>query len=194
MLRVCASTGTPADALMSRFVMVLLFFGGSVGGVATIGLTFCFHCREIWASSATAKPLEQGYRTYGLLLIFLSVVTVIGHYYSAIFLHWWFVEVNVRFGSFIYVLHLWAIMDLILEVKFLSWFHAYQPRYRARLAKMSSQLAATSVNITELPTWRAMALRGVFGTWLSIMALLILRHVFEYDLMLQMIASSMSLN
>lgn len=181
-LRNCASTGTPADALMGRFVMALLLFNGSVGGMATNGLTFCFHCREVWATSASAEPLLQGYQAYSTFLSILSMTTMAGHYYCAIFMHWWFVEGHDRFGAWVYALYFWALLDLLLEIKFLWWFQTYKSRYEAKVRQRSLRFAGDPV-ITDTARWRLMTLCGVSGTWLFVMLRLLWRDVRNYGSM-----------
>lgn len=180
MLRVFVSTGTPADALMCRSIATLLFFDASVGGIATVGLTFCFHCRDAWARSTSTEPLKNGYRAYKALLVVLSVVTMIGHYYSAMFMHCWFVEAYGRFGAWVYVLFLWMLLDLLLEVWFMWWFHTYEPRYKAKVKQRSSGVVTTPANTLELPRGRVMGLRGVFGTWLIFILCYVWRSVCDH--------------
>jgi len=100
------------------------------------------------------------------------------------FMHWWLVEGHVRFGAWVYVLFGWTLLDLSLEVWFLWWFHTYEPRYKAKVGQRSVGVVTPPGTCLELPGWRVMGLRGVFGTWLVLMLSFVWRSVFGYGIRL----------
>lgn len=173
LVRNLASSGTSADALMCRMIMSLVFFGASFGGIATTGLTFAFHCRRIWSKSATPKLLVHGYMLYACMLPVLTMAVVTGHCYIAAFLHYWLDESYARYGLGLCVLLGVAFLDLLLEARFLHWFHSYERRYRAIAHGTSMQPEDMPRNprslISWLPSWQATVLGMLFSIWLVVM-------------------------
>lgn len=175
-LRAYASTFTPADAILSRSTISFMFFGASLGGIATAGLTFSFRCRDIWMRSKSSNALRSGYQAYAAWLPVLALTLILGHYYSAAYMHWWLSAGRERFGLWIYVLISWGILDSMLEVRFLWWFYDYERRYRDKAVRISQE-AGKQVPIKAwwLPRWRFAAIRTVFAIWGVAMMLLFLR-------------------
>jgi len=192
-IRLFASAFVPTDALICRSIMAFTFFGACLGGLATSLLTFCFHCRHVWAahspppslqltsSSSPSRPcssstspsaLRKGYYIYTAIgLPLLTASTAVGHAYCAAYLHWWAAEGRVAYGVWSHMLVLWALVDGLIEVKFLWWFHGYEGRYREKLGKAGDgeMQEMQEMEIWWVPKWRMDVLRVALAVWVAVM-------------------------
>jgi len=180
-VRISGSSGTPADALMCRVVTGLIFFGAVLGGIATIGLTFAFHSRRLWTNTTSHNAVLGGYLLYAIMLPILTMAVVTGHFYVAAFKHWFFLEGHARFGIWVYVQFAAIVMDLLLEVRFLYWFHRYEVRYRDHacraLSLVNYSMGDGLRRVWWLPEWRFEVLKVLFVIWCGSMLLLVWRSI-----------------
>jgi len=187
LVRKFASSGTPADALICRVVLALIFFGAVVGGIATTGLTFAFHSRRLWEKTTSHTIVLAGYFLYTVMLPVLTLAVVTGHFYVAAFKHWFFHEGHARYGVWVYVLFAWTVFDLLLEARFLYWFHTYEARYRDHayraLLQVDGGMGPSLEHVWWLPEWRFVVLKVVFFIWSGSMFLLVWRSIDVHALM-----------
>ena len=201
-IRLFASSYIPSDALICRSIMAFTFFGACVGGLATSLLTFCFHCRDVWALSSP-EMLRRGYWIYTAIgLPVLTLATAAGLVYTAAYLHWWIGEGRVVYGVWgSQGLAAWGMVDSLIEFRFLWWFHGYEGRYWGKVVRVSevSQVSETSEGVSEegghkggagnevreleimrdgiwwVPRWRFWVLKAALGAWVVVMLTLFWR-------------------
>jgi len=176
--------------------MGLIFFGTVIGGIATTGLTFAFHIRRLCANTTSHTTVLSGYLLYSVMLPMLTMAVVTGHFYVAAFKHWFFFEGHARFGIWVYVQFVAIVMDLLLEVHFLYWFHRYEERYRDHayraLSHSSHGMGDGLKDVWWLPEWRFEVLKVLFIVWSGSMLLLVWRSM-DVHALTHVVSSSLRL-
>ena len=174
-IRIFASDLTPSDALICRIIMSFVFFGACLGGLATSLLTFCFHCRDVWALCPDRAALRQGYWMYTAIgLPILTIATAWGHWYCAAYMYWWIGDGRVVYGAWSHVLVGWAVLDSLIEVRFLWWFHGYEGRFWGKVVKVCDgenghEVEKLRDGIWWVPKWRFRVMKAVVGAWVLVM-------------------------
>jgi hypothetical protein len=139
-------------------------------------MTLSFHCRDVWANLESPNILCYGYLLYAISLPMLTISVVIGHFYVATFKHWWLYAGHEQYRGWVYALMLLATLDLMLEARFLQWFHSYEERYQAKV-QLLARKDGTLVGVWWLPSWRFRVLNVVFAMWLVAMLSLVWRGI-----------------
>lgn len=86
------------------------------------------------------------------------------------------------FGGWSHALVGWAMLDSLIEVRFLLWFHEYEWRFWEKVVKAGSvgrgnedggrsrdKVKDLRDAIWWVPTWRFAVLKVVVGAWVAVM-------------------------
>ncbi|TFA99568.1 hypothetical protein CCMA1212_008634 [Trichoderma ghanense] len=122
--RLCFSSFTSADALVSRSLMMFIFFGAATGGV--------FASAGVFVLRVGKKYLERGtlHRYFALCVAGLTVTTVLSCYLNVLyFLHTWD-QAYAYFGLAIPLPILWETFECYLQWRWLLRFYAIEDKLR----------------------------------------------------------------
>ncbi|KAL6803475.1 hypothetical protein J3E68DRAFT_446095 [Trichoderma sp. SZMC 28012] len=120
--RLCFSSFTPADALVSRSLMMFIFFGAATGGV--------FASAGVFLLRVGKRYLERGtlYKYFVICVAGLTVTTVLSCYLNVLyFLHTWDAA-YVYFGLAAPLPIIWETFECYLQWRWLLRFYSIEAK------------------------------------------------------------------
>lgn len=191
--RLCFSSFTSADALVSRSLMMFIFFGAATGGVFASAGVFLLRIGKRYLDRNTL------YKYFALCVAGLTVTTVLSCYLNVLyFLHTWD-EAYAYFGLAAPLPILWETFECYLQWRWLLRFYSIEaelcrgyrkstdfsddfdliPREVESPGKISSTFPKSTVFVLRILVWQWVALlfylyfkfaREIYLRWPSLSA------------------------
>ncbi|KAK3327465.1 hypothetical protein B0T19DRAFT_441444 [Cercophora scortea] len=178
--RTCFSSFSSADALVSRSLMMFVFFGAATGGIAATAGVFLLRVGKTYLRRATL------YRYFSLCVASLTVATILSCYMNVLYFLQVWEEAFSYFGWFAPVPVIWETFECYLQWRWLLRFYELEAKLRQpkdgkgkRSASPDSddQIVQADASSTEhipsmFPRWTVPLVKLLVWQWIALCAAL----------------------
>lgn len=129
---------------MCRLLMSFVFFGAVLSGTSTTTLNFIYRFRNIWFAASrvdgssingTVTSAARGHFWFAAFVPILLVSTIIGTFYSTLYVHSFMAECKAYFGRWIFLPWLWLLLECGMQWDWVRTFYGFESMYREDLNK-----------------------------------------------------------
>ncbi|KAK0635780.1 hypothetical protein B0T17DRAFT_612598 [Bombardia bombarda] len=160
--RTCFSSFTSSDALVSRSLVMFVFFGAATGGIAASGGVFLLRVGK------TCLPRADLYRYFASCVASLSVTTVLSCYMNVLYFLQNWDDAWAYFGLFMVLPLIWETFECYLQWRWLLRFYEIEDKLRQPKACREKRSASPDSDdqITLVDDMAGETIKSMFPTWL----------------------------